>query len=131
MIQHPRGGYGCISTSKRFGPAIASAVASVRLSGNAIVGEGAGTHAPVLLLYSTSDAAKVVPHYGRLVIDRLTEEETVAREVKVMCARKSGEGKVAAGRHLVDYWPAYAEGQQITNMRSERFWGSPRFQCNK
>jgi DNA helicase II / ATP-dependent DNA helicase PcrA len=123
LLTFPRGGYGCISTSKRFGSAIASAVGSVRLSGNAVVGEGASTHAPVLLLYSTSDAAKVVPHYGRLVIDRLTEEETVAREVKVMCARKSGEGKVAAGRHLVDYWPAYAEGQQITNMRSERFWG--------
>ncbi len=123
LLSFPRGGYGCISTSKRFGPAIASAVGSVRLSGNAVVGEGAGTHVPVLLLYSTADVAKVVPHYGRLVIDRLTEEEAAAREVKAMCARKSGEGNVAVGRHLVDYWPAYAEGQQITSMRSERFWG--------
>jgi hypothetical protein len=122
-LTFPRDGYGCISTSKRFGPAIASAVGSVRLSGNAVVGEGAGTHAPVLLLYSTADVAKVVSHYGRLVIDRLTEEEAAAREVKAMCTRKSGEGKVAAGRHLVDYWPAYGEGQQISSMRSERFWG--------
>lgn len=123
LLTFPRGGYGCISTSKRFGPAIASAVGSVCLSGNAVVGEGTGTHAPVLLLYSTADAAKVVPHYGRLVISRLTEEETGAREVKAMCTRKAGEGKVAAGRHLVDYLPAYGEGQQITSMRSERFWG--------
>lgn len=123
LLTFPRGGYGCISTSKRFGPAIASAVGSVRLSGNAVVGEGAGTHVPILLLYSTADVANVVPHYGRLVIDRLTEEEAAAHEVKAMCTRKSGEGKVAAGRHLVDYWPAYGEGQQIASMRSERFWG--------
>lgn len=123
LLTFPRGNYGCISTSKRFGPAIASAVGSVRLSGNAVVGEGVGTHAPVLLLYSTVDIAKVVSHYGRLVIDRLTEEEAAARDVKAMCTRKSGEGKVTAGRHLVDYWPAYSEGQQIASMRSERFWG--------
>lgn len=123
LLTFPRDGYGCISTSKRFGPAIASAVGSVRLSGNAVVGEGTGTHAPTLLLYSTADAEKVLPHYGRLVIDRLTEDEAGAREVKAMCTRKTGEGKVAAGRHLVDYWPAYGEGQQITSMRSERFWG--------
>ncbi len=123
LLTFPRGGYGCISTSKRFGPAIASAVGSVRLSGNAVVGEGTGSHAPVLLLYCTADVDKVVPHYGRLVIDRLTEEDAAAREVKAMCTRKSGEGRVAPGRHLVDYWPAYGEGQQITSMRSERFWG--------
>lgn len=123
LLTFPRGGYGCISTSKRFGPAIASAVGSVRLSGNAVVGEGTGSHAPVLLLYCTADVAKVVPHYGRLVIERLTEEDAATRVVKAMCTRKSGEGRVAAGRHLVDYWPAYGEGQQITSMRSERFWG--------
>lgn len=123
LLTFPRGGYGSISTSKRFGPAIASAVGSVRLSGNAVVGDGSGTHAPTLLLYSTADIAKVVPHFGRLVIDRLTEDEAGAREVKAMCTRKAGEGNVAAGRHLLDYWPAYGEGQQITSMRSERFWG--------
>lgn len=123
LLTFPRGGYGCISTSKRFGPAIANAVGSVRLSGNPVVGEGAGARAPILLLYSTADVAKVVPHYGRLVIDYLTEEEAAAHEVKAMCTRKSGEGNVAVGRHLVDYWPAYAEGQQITSMRPERFWG--------
>jgi DNA helicase-2/ATP-dependent DNA helicase PcrA len=123
LLTFPRDGYGCISTSKRFGPAIARAVGSVRLSGNAVIGEGAGSHAPVLLLYSTADVEKVVPHYGRLVIERLTEEEAAARAVKAMCSRKAGEGSVAAGRHLVDYWPAYGEDHQFTRMRSERFWG--------
>lgn len=122
LLTFPRSGYGCISTSKRFGPAIANAVGSVRVSGNAVVGEGAGSYAPTLLLYSTADATKVVPHFGRLVIDRMTKGKSAAREVKAMCARKSGEGKVAAGRHLVDYWPAYGEGQQNISMRSERFW---------
>ncbi len=123
LLTFPRSGYGCISTSKRFGQAIASAVDSVRLSGNPVVGEGASTHAPILLLYATSNVANVVPHYGRLVIDRLTEKEMASREVKAMCTRKSGEGKVPVGRHLVDYWPAYAEGQQIASMRTESFWG--------
>lgn len=122
LLTFPRIGYGCISTSKRFGPAIASAVGSVRLSGTAVVGEGTGTQAPVLFLYSTADAANVLSHYGRLVIDRLTEDEAAVRQVKAMCARKSGEGKVAAGRHLVDYWPAYGEGKANASMRSERFW---------
>lgn len=123
LLTFPRDGYGRISTSKRFGPAIASAVGSVRLSGNAVVGEGIGTHAPTLLLYSTADATKVLPHYGRLIVERLTKDEAGAHAVKAMCTRKSGEGKVAAGRHLVDYWPAYGEGQQIASMRAERFWG--------
>lgn len=123
LLTFPRGGYGSISTSKRFGPNIASAVESVRLTGNPVVGEGASIHAPILLLYATSNVADVVPSYGRLVIERLTAEEAVAREVKAMCTRKSGEGKVPVGRHLVDYWPAFAEGQQIASMRSECFWG--------
>lgn len=60
LLTFPRGGYGSISTSKRFGPAIASAVGSVRLSGNAVVGDGTGTHAPTLLLYSTADSMRPV-----------------------------------------------------------------------
>lgn len=123
LLTFPREGYGCISTSKRFGPAIASAVGSVRLSGNAVVGEGPSSQAPVLILYSAADIGKVVPYYGRLVIDRLTEDEVAAREVKAMCARKSGESNVVVGRHLVDYLPAYGEGRQRTGMRSECFWG--------
>ncbi len=122
LLTFPREGHGCISTSKRFGAAIADAVGSVRVSGGAVVGDGSNTHAPVLLLYSTADATKVISHYGRLVIDRMTREDIGNREVKAMSARKTGESKVDAGRHLGDYWPAYGEGQQSTGKRSERFW---------
>jgi len=123
LLTFPRDGHGCVSTSKRFGTAIADAVGSVRVSGEAVIGEGEGTRSPVLLLYATADATKVVPHYGRLVIDRLSTDDIGTREVKAMSTRKTGEGKVDPGRHLVDYWPAYGDGQQSTGMRSERFWG--------
>lgn len=123
LLTFPRDGHGCISTSKRFGQAIANAVGSVRVSGAAVVGEATNTHAPVLLLYATPDVTKVVSHYGRMVIDRLTADDIGGREVKAMSARKTGESNVDAGRHLVDYWPAYGEGLPSIGMRSERFWG--------
>ncbi|WP_389266889.1 hypothetical protein, partial [Streptomyces sp. NPDC002187] len=50
-LTFPRQGHGCISTSKRFGDAIAQAVGSVRMSGEAVIGEGNSAHAPILLLY--------------------------------------------------------------------------------
>lgn len=121
QLTFPRDGHGCISTSKRFGTAIATAVGSIRVSGEAVVGEGSNSHAPILLLYATTDATKVVAYYGRLVLERLSMEDIGTREVKAMSARKSGESKVEAGRHLVDYWPAYGDPQSM-GMRSERFW---------
>lgn len=129
LLTFPRTGYGSISTSKRFGKAVADAVESVRVSGEAIIGEGAGTYDPVLLLYATANATKVVPYFGRMVIDRLTEEDIGDRKVKAMSARKTGEGQVDAGRHLLDYWPCFGRGQQSARIRSESFWslvGDPR-----
>ena len=122
LLTFPRSGYGCISTSKRFGSEIARAVGSVRISENTVIGEGTKNYAPVLLLYSTDAATKVIPHFGRIVIDRLSEEEFGLQTVKAMSARKSGESKVLVGRHLKDYWPSYnnllaSEGMQTTN-----FW---------
>lgn len=121
-LTFPRQGHGCISTSKRFGSAIARAVGSVRMSGGAVVGDGTDTHAPVLLLYPTEAASKVVRHFGRVVLDRLGEKDFGSREVKVMCARKTGEGEVDAGRHMGDYWPEYGNGLPSAGMRSGSFW---------
>ncbi|HHX4060237.1 MAG: hypothetical protein ACN6QT_27930 [Burkholderia contaminans] len=121
-LTFPRQGHGCISTSKRFGDAIAQAVGSVRMSGEAVIGEGNSAHAPILLLYATNDAPKVIQHFGKLIISRLSETEVSTHDVKAMCARKSGEGDVDAGRHLRDYWPAYGVGLPTTGMRSENFW---------
>lgn len=121
-LTFPRQGHGSISTSKRFGNQIAHAVGSVRMSGGAVVGEGVGTHAPILLLYAADEATKVVQHFGKLVINRLSETEVSTHEVKAMCARKTGGGDVDAGRHLRDYWPTYGVGLPTIGMRSESFW---------
>ena len=122
LLTFPRQGYGCISTSKRFGGAIARAVGSVRMSGTAVVGEGADIHAPVLLLYATGAATNVISQFGRIVIERLSEKDIGSHDVKAMCARKAGEGAVEAGRHMRDYWPGYGDGLTSTGMRSENFW---------
>ena len=121
-LTFPRQGHGCISTSKRFGDAIAHAVGSVRMSGEVVIGEGISAHAPILLLYATDDAPNVIQHFGKLIISHLSETEVSTHDVKAMCARKTGEGDVDAGRHLRDYWPAYGVGLPTTGMRSENFW---------
>lgn len=122
LLTFPRQGHRCISTSKRFGGAIAKAVGSVRMSGAAVVGEGADIHAPVLLLYPTDAATRVVSHFGRIVLERLSEKDIGSRDVKAMCARKTGEGGVEAGRHMRDYWSGYGDGLPSSGMRSGNFW---------
>ncbi|MGL5452233.1 MAG: UvrD-helicase domain-containing protein [Aeromonas sp.] len=122
QLTFPRAGYGCISTSKRFGKNIADAVGKVRGSGDPVVGEGANSHPPILLLYATADTTKVIPYFGGMVMGRLTAEEIGDREVKVMCARKAGDGNVEAGRHLLDYCPVFSGTQLSAGRRSECFW---------
>lgn len=122
QLTFPREGHGCISTSKRFGAAIAQAVGSVRLSGTAVVGEGAGVNSPILLLYPTTAATKVVPRFGRIVLERLSDKDINSRAVKAMCARKTGDSGVDAGRHLRDYWPEYGDAALSASMRVQSFW---------
>ncbi|HEI8297145.1 TPA: hypothetical protein SLD56_002552 [Proteus mirabilis] len=122
LLTFPRVGYGCISTSKRFGKAISDAVECVRVSGEAVVVEGEDAHAPVLLLYKTDSATKVVERFGRIVIGHLSEDNIGAREVKAMSARKTGESNVDAGRHLLDYCPKYGGDKLTAGPRSESFW---------
>jgi len=122
LLTFPRDGYGSISTSKRFGKAIAEAVESVRMTGGAVVGEAAKSKPPVLLLYGTADATKVISYFGKMTIDNLTEEEINHGKVKAMSARKSGESDVDAGRHLLDYWPSYGKNSNSKEKRSESFW---------
>ncbi|VFR72557.1 ATP-dependent DNA helicase UvrD/PcrA [plant metagenome] len=122
LLTFPRKNHGCISTSKRFGGAIAHAVGSVRMSGGAVVGNGVDVQAPILLLYAASDVTKVVQHFGRIVVDRLSDVEVNAREVKAMCARITSEGNVLVGRRLSDYWPGYGDWPPSTGVRSENFW---------
>ncbi|MBN3066193.1 UvrD-helicase domain-containing protein [Pectobacterium aquaticum] len=122
LLTFPRAGYGCISTSKRFGKSISDAVGCVRVSGEAVVGEAENVHAPVLLLYKTNAAIKVVERFGQIVIDQLSEDNIGVREVKAMSARKTGESNVDAGRHLLDYYPTYGGDKLSAGIRSESFW---------
>lgn len=122
LLTFPRAGYGCISTSKRFGKAISDAVGCVRVSGEVVVGEGEDVHTPVLLLYKTDSAIKVVERFGQIVIGQLSEDNIGAGEVKAMSARKTGESNVDAGRHLLDYCPKYGGDKLTAGVRSESFW---------
>lgn len=122
LLTFPRAGYGCISTSKRFGKAISDAVGCVRVSGEAVVGEAENFHAPFLLLYKMDKAIKVLERFGQIVIEKLSEDNIGLREVKAMCARKTGESNVDAGRHLLDYFPTYGGDKLSTGIRSESFW---------
>ncbi|MEQ1661886.1 MAG: UvrD-helicase domain-containing protein [Thiobacillus sp.] len=113
-----------IGTSKRFGPAIAGVVSGVRVSGPAIVGEGADVHSPLLLTYATARAGEVLNAFGQKVLDRFDDEELRGCSVKALCARKQGDAKKEEpGRSLIDYWPAYVREVKSSGARSERFWG--------
>lgn len=118
-----------ISTSKRFGPAIAAAVSSARVGGAAVVGTSADVHPPMLLTYATARVGEVLNLFGQKVLERFSDEQLSGGSVKALCARKQGEAKEAPGRSLIDYWPAYAGDAKSSGSRSERFWAlltSPR-----
>jgi DNA helicase II / ATP-dependent DNA helicase PcrA len=111
-----------ISTSKRFGPAIAAAVSSVRVGGAAVVGTAADVHPPMLLTYATARVGEVLNLFGQKVLERFSDEQLRKGSVKALCARKQGDAKEEPGRSLIDYWPAYAGDAKSSGSRSERFW---------
>jgi hypothetical protein len=104
----PREGHGTIRTSKRFGARIAHAVGSVRVSGLPVIGEAVDDVDPVLLLYRDEQTPQVIRRFGHLVAERFDAPGLEGRIVRAMCARKSVDGGAAPGRHLGEYWPAYA-----------------------
>lgn len=119
----PRAGHGKVSTSKRFGPRIADAVASVRLSKLPVKGDAADDVSPVLLLYKTADVGKVMHRFGQIVVDRFDADALRGQTVRAMCTRKSVDGAVDPGRHLGDYWPAFAQAQRaVETGGSDGFW---------
>lgn len=121
-LTFPRDGHGTVSSSKRFGPRIAAAVSSVRMSKLPVRGDGADDKAPVLLLYKTEDVDRVVRHFGKLVIERFDGEALRDQAVRAMCARKTVNGAVEAGRHLLDYWPPYALHMSKAVATDSGFW---------
>jgi hypothetical protein len=121
-LTFPRAPTLSISTSKRFGPAIAAAVSSVRVGGAAVVGTSADLHPPMLLTYATTRVGEVINLFGQKVLERFSDEQLRRGSVKALCARKQGDAKEEPGRSLIDYWPAYAGDARSSGSRSERFW---------
>lgn len=122
QLSFPRADALPISTSKRFGPAIATAVSGVRVGGAPVQGTAADVHAPTLMTYSTARVGYVLPRFGHLVLDRFNDEQLHRRLIKALCTRKQGDAKQAPGRTLLDYWPAYLEQSRGGGGRSERLW---------
>lgn len=111
-----------ISSSKRFGPTIASAVSTVRVGGAAVTGAAGDVHPPMLLMYAAARVADVVGHFAHCVLDRFDDATLDKSLVKALCARKQGNAATQEpGRTLLDYWPAYLE-QSKAGGRSERLW---------
>lgn len=122
-LTFPKAGALSISTSKRFGPAIARTVASAQLAGPFIVGERPNRHPPMLLTYTTPKVDGVIAAFGVQVLDRFDDAELRAGTVKALCARKQGDAKtVLPGRTLLDYWPGYADANKALGPRIEQFW---------
>jgi DNA helicase-2/ATP-dependent DNA helicase PcrA len=122
QLSFPREGALPISTSKRFGPAIAAVVSGVRVGGNAVVGTAADVHPPALMTYTTERVGDVLNRFGHLVLDRFTDDQLHRRPIKALCTRKQGDAKQTPGRTLLDYWPAYLEQSRGGGGRSERLW---------
>tara|TARA_R110001606_G_C15397931_1_gene652453 strand:- start:192 stop:2102 length:1911 start_codon:yes stop_codon:yes gene_type:complete len=121
-LTFPRANALPISTSKRFGPAIAQIVASAQMSGVPVTGDGVDQHAPMLMVYSTERVGQVIEAFGAEVIDRFDAEALSEGSVKALCARKQGDAaKSVAGRTLLDYWPAIAS-TYTPGLRLEHFW---------
>ena len=122
QLSFPREGALPISTSKRFGPAIAAAVSCARVGGNAVVGTAADAHPPTLMTYTTDLVSDVLDRFGHLVLDRFNDDQLRRGSIKALCARKQSDAKQIPGRMLLDYWPAYLEQSKGQGGRSERLW---------
>lgn len=121
-LTFPRAGYLSIRTSKRFGPTIAKSVSSVQMIGAPVIGERDDTHLPTLILYDEKRTHDVINKFGELVLENFTDAELAGATVRALCARKGGDGKVAPGRHLVDYWPNFAQELHLSSARQDCFW---------
>jgi DNA helicase-2/ATP-dependent DNA helicase PcrA len=110
-VTFPRAGHGTVSTSKRFGARIADAVASVRLSKLPVKGDAPDDIGPALLLYKSADVGRVIRKFGQMVVERFDVDELNGQTVRAMCTRKFVDGTGDPGRHLGDYWPAFAQAQ--------------------
>jgi len=106
----PRAPFLTMSTSRRFGPAIAEMVSRIREDGPAVVGKGpVSPHGPTVLVYDTARISRVIPFFGELVLARFDDATLAAgQRVRAVCARRTGMANQAPGRHVGDFWPPLA-----------------------
>jgi len=108
-LTFPRAGHLSVTSTKRFPESIASVVRSVQVHGESVNAvELAGAHRPVLMLYDTTAVTSVIDAFGQRVLSTFSDDALHGSLVKAICARKRGDSKSAAGRHLLDYWPEFA-----------------------
>lgn len=110
-----------ISTSKRFGPAIAAVVSGVRVGGDPVQGTAADVHPPMLVTYESRRVGDVLKHFGVSVLNRFDDKALHQQSIKALCARKQSDAKQEPGRTLLDYWPSYLE-QTRGGGRADRLW---------
>ena len=113
-----------MSTSRRFGPVIASIVSQVRQAGDAVVGKGPDVAAPpTLLVYKPDTIERVIPRFGALVLEAF-DDATIAAGgyVRAICARKSGDAKQEPGRHISDFWRPLAADPRTAAVRRTNAW---------
>lgn len=115
-LTFPRAGHLNVTTTKRFPEAIAAVVRSVQEHGEAVMAsEAADARQPVLMLYDTKAVTTVIDAFGRHVLGSFSDEALRGGAVKAICARKSGESKSLAGRHVCDYWPEFVSSSSTSN----------------
>lgn len=123
-VDFPQDGYLSMSTSRRFGPAIAEMVSRVRETGPAVVGKGpVSPHKPTIMVYETAVIPRVIPHFGELVLARF-DDATLATGGRVcaVCARRTSNASQPPGRHVGDFWPPLAAIPADAPSRMNNAW---------
>jgi hypothetical protein len=110
--------------SRRFGPVVAGIVSQLRQGGHAVVGKGPDLAAPpTLLVYSPGTIERVIPRFGELVLDSFDDDMiAVGGHVRAICARRSGNSKELAGRHIGDFWPPLAVDSKKVAPKQTNAW---------
>lgn len=112
-LSFPKAGFLSVSSTKRFPEPIAAAVRAVQEHGEPVVARAdVATEKPWLILYETAAVTSVIEEFGRRLLESLPDDILGSGAIKAVCARKQASAKAEAGRHLVDYWPAYRSGAQ-------------------
>lgn len=108
-LTFPRDGALSVSSTKRFPTDIASVVSSVQDYPANVVSHRPPEQPPTIILYDDATVTDVIERFGKLVLEELTDTQLASAPVKAICARKTGDSDAGLGRHVGDYFPAYAE----------------------